>query len=69
MLQYKYEVIKLSVCKAIVLNDKILCGKCGHKIAEKKGAIQSLGQGKIYLVCRHRDNGVNCKEVNEVEVN
>lgn len=62
-------VRSLSLVKATILNDKIICGKCGHKIAEKKGIIQSLGKGVIYLKCKHRDNGVNCNMVNEIEVN
>ena len=59
----------MPLTKAIILDDKIICGKCGHKIAEKKGIIRTLGKGVIYLKCKHRDNGTNCNILNELIVN
>ena len=59
----------MSLIKALILEEKIMCGQCGHKLAEKKGTIQALGKGTIYLKCKHRDKGVNCNTINEVTVN
>jgi len=48
--------------KAIVLDEKILCGKCGHTIALKKE------ENTIRLKCKHRDNGKNCNVINEIKI-
>jgi hypothetical protein len=54
------------VYKAVILEDKIMCGKCKHKLAEKKGVIQQYGKGEIILKCKHKDAGKFCNALNEI---
>jgi hypothetical protein len=56
------------VIKAIVRRNTIRCGKCFHKIAECKGLRIRLGNGTIYLKCKHRDEGKTCNSVNEIDM-
>lgn len=58
----------MDTVKAVIMNDKIICGKCGHKIAEKKGVLHALGRGEIYIICKHRDKGKNCNTINKIEL-
>ena len=57
---------RLIVYKAIISGNKIICGKCKHKIAEKLGIIQQYGKGKIIIKCKHKDSGKSCNELNEI---
>jgi hypothetical protein len=52
--------------KAIVGNRAILCGKCGHKIAGCREFRPESGNGKIYLLCKHKDKGKKCFTENVV---
>jgi hypothetical protein len=56
------------VVKAIFTDKVILCGYCGHKLAEIQGLRQSLGNGKMWLKCSHKSAGVKCKHINLIEL-
>jgi hypothetical protein len=56
------------VTKALFDKDVILCGKCGHVIAKCKGLRQGLGNGTIYLMCKHKSSGRTCKEINQIDL-
>jgi len=54
--------------KAVMSDKAILCGHCGHKLAETYGLKHGLGNGKIYLMCRHKSSGKVCKAINQIDL-
>lgn len=54
--------------EATIERNAIFCGKCGHKIAGVKGLKCGLGNGTIYIMCKHKDIGVKCLTVNEIRL-
>jgi hypothetical protein len=54
--------------KAIIDDKAIFCGKCGHKIATTAGLKCGLGNGVIYLVCKHKDGSKRCKALNQIDL-
>ena len=56
------------IIKAIIGDDVILCGYCGHKLAETKGLRCGLGNGTMYLKCVHKDKGVRCRTINQIDL-
>jgi hypothetical protein len=56
------------IVKAIIQDKVILCGYCGHKLAETKGLRCGLGNGTIYLKCKHKDCGRFCNTINQIDL-
>lgn len=56
------------VVKAVISKEAIYCGKCNHKLAVVKGLRNGLGNGTIYLLCKHKSSGKVCKIVNEINL-
>ena len=56
------------IVKALVDERVIFCSKCGHKIASTKGFKRGLGNGSIFLVCKHKSAGKVCKTVNQIDL-
>lgn len=54
--------------EAIIDTGVIFCGKCGHKIAGAKGLRCGLGNGTIYLLCKHKDFSIKCLTMNEIRL-
>lgn len=54
------------ITKAIIKDNNIFCGKCKHKLAECKALRHCLGNGSIFIKCKHIDKGKYCNEVNEI---
>ena len=52
--------------KAIIRDEKILCGKCLNVIAIAKKLPKST---VLEIKCKARKNGVNCNEINLIENN
>jgi hypothetical protein len=55
--------------EAKIIDNMIVCGKCGHKIAGCKEVKLQLGNGEIYLLCKHRDGSKPTKERNCMTMN
>ena len=56
---------------AVVKDNIIVCGKCGHIIAKCKELRMRLGHGVIYILCKHKDGSKKpskCGEVNRIEL-
>lgn len=58
---------------AIIKDDSIYCAACGHKLAQKKGLAQTLGNGEIYIKCKQKNQveerlqkGTYCNTVNKI---
>jgi hypothetical protein len=56
------------ITKALIGTNAIFCGYCGHKIAGCRGLKSNLGNGKVYLICRHKDRGRFCRMMNEIDL-
>jgi len=54
--------------KAVIGDRAIFCSKCGHKIATTAGLKHGLGNGTIYLVCKHKQGSVKCRTVNQIDL-
>ena len=54
--------------KAVVKKDVIVCGVCGHKIAECSDLVHGVGHGKIRILCNHKSASVRCKTVNQIDL-
>lgn len=50
--------------KAIIKDGNILCGKCLNKLA----IVKEKGKSIIEIKCKARKNGVNCSEINLIEL-
>ena len=56
------------IVKAIIMERAIFCGTCKHKIASVQGLRHGLGNGTIYIICKHKDRGIRCKCVNQIDL-
>ena len=56
------------IAKAKIEERAIFCSACGHKIASVKGLKHGLGNGTIYLVCKHKQGKERCKTVNQIDL-
>lgn len=56
------------IVKAVQIGNMLVCGDCGHKIAGCKSLRMGLGNGTIYLKCRHKDRSKKCNVLNEIEL-
>lgn len=56
------------IVKARIGDRAIFCGKCGHKIASTKGLKYGLGNGTMYLICKHKSGSKRCKTVNQIDL-
>jgi hypothetical protein len=56
------------IVKAIIGDKVILCGYCGHKLAETQNLRCGLGSGTIYLKCVHKDKGIRCRMINQIDL-
>jgi hypothetical protein len=54
--------------KAIELEDKIICGKCKHKISDKIGKINKTGECTLMILCKWKDRENDWKECNTVNL-
>jgi len=55
------------IIPAIIKGDLVLCGKCGHKIADCN--IKKVFENKIWILCKHKSIKTNwdkCMTLNEV---
>lgn len=64
----KNDKINRETTKAIISEKVILCGCCGHKIAEVYGLKHGLGNGTLYILCNHKSSGKKCKTINQIDL-
>lgn len=56
------------ITKAVISEHAIFCGKCNHKMAGVKNLRAGLGNGTIFLICKHKSASRVCKTINEIEL-